>query len=427
MRLTVKAFSLAALVAVAAYAAPAVGQVLYQQNFDVDDTANWTFTLGGGTDGLADYFYDYGASAGIPAAPGSAGTTRGMKLQANIAAGVFGGGSASPNGQSFTGDYKVNFDLWTNYIGAAENNDATPDGINPIGTTSGSTMLSTYGILTSGTFGNRAGAADGIFFANTGDASASGFRIYSSERQISYQLPVLNPETDIDGVGQPIDGHATYHAGNRSTNPASATVPAAQLYKDTFPPVTVPAAQTALFPETQFGTTQIASIGFDWHPVEIAKIGNLVTVKIEGVLFGTVDMTNYVNPPTGTNISFGHADVNAGISADPYYDDVAFTLIDNIVVTAVTATVSDADFDGDNDIDGADYLTWQRNLGVTGTGTLATGDANGDTNVNAADLAIWQTQFATATPVAGAVPEPTSAALLVAAALTGFVARRRMV
>ena len=134
-------------------ALPAWGQVLYSQNFDVDDTANWTYTVAG-SDGLADYFYDYGASAGIPAAPNSGGTTRGMKLQANLTAATFGGGSASPNGQTFTGDYKVTFDLWSNYLGADSTTGGT--GINPIGTTSGSTMLSTYGILTSGTFANRA-------------------------------------------------------------------------------------------------------------------------------------------------------------------------------------------------------------------------------------------------------------------------------
>jgi autotransporter-associated beta strand protein len=93
-------------------------------------------------------------------------------------------------------------------------------------------------------------------------------------------------------------------------------------------------------------------------------------------------------------------------------------------VTTAAMPVDDADFDGDGDIDGADFLTWQRNLGATGTGTLATGDANGDTNVNAADLAVWQTQFATATPVAGSVPEPTCVVML-GSALAALAAVRR--
>lgn len=93
-------------------------------------------------------------------------------------------------------------------------------------------------------------------------------------------------------------------------------------------------------------------------------------------------------------------------------------------VSTSVAPVDDADFDGDGDIDGADFLTWQLNLGATGTGTLATGDANGDTNVTAADLAVWQTQFATATPVAGSVPEPTCVVML-GTALAALAAVRR--
>jgi hypothetical protein len=78
--------------------------------------------------------------------------------------------------------------------------------------------------------------------------------------------------------------------------------------------------------------------------------------------------------------------------------------VDNI--TAAAATVESADFDGDNDIDGADFLTWQRGLGV-GT-TKAQGDADGNNMVNAADLAVWKSQFGlgAAAESVSAVPEP---------------------
>jgi hypothetical protein len=106
-------------------------------------------------------------------------------------------------------------------------------------------------------------------------------------------------------------------------------------------------------------------------------------------------------------------------------------LIDNIEVTTLTVTpVADADFDGDNDIDGADFLTWQKNFGLTGTATLATGDANGDENVTDADLAIWTTQFGTTPPTiasVAAVPEPTTWALgLLSAAVCFATSRRRL-
>jgi len=52
-----------------------------------------------------------------------------------------------------------------------------------------------------------------------------------------------------------------------------------------------------------------------------------------------------------------------------------------------------ADFEDDFDVDGADFLTWQRGLG-TGT-TKPEGDTNGDGVVDATDLGNWQSQFGT--------------------------------
>jgi hypothetical protein len=103
---------------------------------------------------------------------------------------------------------------------------------------------------------------------------------------------------------------------------------------------------------------------------------------------------------------------------------------DNILLQlqAPPGGAEDADFDGDGDVDGADFLTWQRNLGISdGTATLATGDANDDGNVTTADLGIWQTQFVEGqTPGVSAVPEPASLALAAVVLLAGAgVVRRR--
>lgn len=87
--------------------------------------------------------------------------------------------------------------------------------------------------------------------------------------------------------------------------------------------------------------------------------------------------------------------------------------------------VEDADFDGDGDIDGADFLTWQRGFGV-GT-DLSTGDANDDNVVNAADLAIWRSQFGTSQSLAtvAQIPEPAGSALCAIAGIAMFAASRR--
>jgi len=61
--------------------------------------------------------------------------------------------------------------------------------------------------------------------------------------------------------------------------------------------------------------------------------------------------------------------------------------------------VNSADFDNDNDIDGADFLAWQRGFG-TASASPADGDANNDNNVDGDDLSIWETQFGGPAPLA---------------------------
>jgi len=72
-----------------------------------------------------------------------------------------------------------------------------------------------------------------------------------------------------------------------------------------------------------------------------------------------------------------------------------------------------ADFNGDGEVDGSDFLIWQRGFGVSdGTANPIDGDATGDGNVNGDDLAVWKSQFGTFSGSAvAAVPEPGSIAL----------------
>lgn len=102
------------------------------------------------------------------------------------------------------------------------------------------------------------------------------------------------------------------------------------------------------------------------------------------------------------------------------------------VYSAVAPPTESADFDSDGDVDGADFLTWQRGVGTTSGATRASGNANAgeDGDVDGDDLAVWREQFglggdATATGVA--VPEPATWALaaLALAALTTGVRRGR--
>ena len=96
---------------------------------------------------------------------------------------------------------------------------------------------------------------------------------------------------------------------------------------------------------------------------------------------------------------------------DPEGDGADSMQIAEIQFFGTFSTMDNADFDGDGDVDGADFLAWQAGFGITGTATLADGDANGDGDVNAGDLAIWQSQFGTLPGNAlssAAVPEPSA-------------------
>ena len=111
-----KTYACAATVVLSLWAPRAALAQLYTENFDADHSANWLLSANeasgaspsdgvGDPDASADFFFDY-SDVGIPPAPNSiGGTTRGMKIQANLTSDIFGGASASPIGQSFIGEW----------------------------------------------------------------------------------------------------------------------------------------------------------------------------------------------------------------------------------------------------------------------------------------------------------------------------------
>jgi hypothetical protein len=308
------AMSLAAFLCTPGYAVP-----LYIQDFDVDDTANWNVNNNGAGTNAANFFFDY-STVGIPSAPNSTGgTTIGLKLGANLdsatapASGNIPGINVSPTGKSFVGNYEMVFDWWSNYIGPLD-----------VGAT-GSTMLSQFGIQTSGTVAQFPGSADGLWFGATGDGQSSAdYRIYSPERPTSYDI--------FPGSGNPLDAHAVYAAGSRNQSAA--------LYTATFPAgATAPGLQ-ALEP-TQTASTPAGAAGFRWHRVEIEKLGNVVTWKVNGVLLATVDETLMIPPVGGTNIMFGHSDTNLTTNPNAaLLERLQFTLIDNVKVVPEPSSVA---------------------------------------------------------------------------------------
>jgi hypothetical protein len=90
----------------------------------------------------------------------------------------------------------------------------------------------------------------------------------------------------------------------------------------------------------------------------------------------------------------------------------------------IAAPLESADFNDDGDVDGADFLAWQRGVGLVEGATRGDGDANGDGAVDAADLAVWSGEVET-TPELSSVPEPVCAGMAWSLLAVGAAARPR--
>lgn len=71
-----------------------------------------------------------------------------------------------------------------------------------------------------------------------------------------------------------------------------------------------------------------------------------------------------------------------------------------LLINSVQTLAESADFNGDGEISGDDFLAWQRGFGtVAPNGTHSLGDADFDRNVDGDDLAVWEAQYGGAAPL----------------------------
>ncbi len=275
----------------------------FSDDFDVDSSASWNVNFGTApTRDRATFAYDYSVD-GIPSAPHSVGgTTKALKMEANVSTlgtPLFSGLSASPIGTSFTGDFRLRFDYWGNFE-------------KPPGTGTGTTQWGTYGITRGGTFAQwfgsgSAASKDSIYFAVTVDGgSSSDYRAYTNGGTV---LPV------------------SFLAANAADDAAS--------YYSVFGRLEAPAAQLSVpvWGAAQTGITRVGSPGFVWHEVVITKLGSTMLWHMDGVLLATVNATK-LGYNLSTNIFVGHTDGNAGQALIP---EALFSLYDNIVVETLPA------------------------------------------------------------------------------------------
>ncbi len=265
---------------------------VFADNFDTNSAANWTLNKSS-TDSRATFAYNY-AGLGIPAAPNSTDSiTNGLRLEANVSLGVVGAISLSPMGQSFTGDFRLHYDLWMNANGPF-----------PAGGT-GSTQHHTSGL---GTTGDKVqwntGTADGVWFAADGEGQST---------DTSATLPDWRAY-----IGTTLQSAASgVYVGGTEANVRGNNHP---YYLNVFPGgQPMPAAQA------QSGWLEQGTIGFAWRDVVVNKTGSTVEWFIDGLKICSVAG---VTLPS-TNVFIGYWDSFSSLSANT---NLCFGLVDNVRV-----------------------------------------------------------------------------------------------
>ena len=305
--------------ALAALIPASAQELVYSQDFETDSTTDWVVNSGLGTN-TADFFFDY-STVGVPPAPNSSGgSTRALKLQANMdpatqAGSVAGYGlSVSPLNFGITDNFDMRFDMWLNYPKSGN----------------GSTQIGGAGYGTAGTAAQIAGAADSVYIgASTDGGTAADYRVYAPSFATSYQDAA---RTNPNDATSPL----VYAAGGRNNTAA--------YYSTNFlGGIPVPQAQTNLFP-TQTGLSNVVgTLGLKWREVSLRKVGNLITYRVDGVLIASID-ARFSGALGGQNILFNLYDINGNASTDPTSTNTLFALFDNVRITnfpsIVTVTAS---------------------------------------------------------------------------------------
>lgn len=251
-------------------------QIIWEDDFDVDTSSDWSVFSAAG-DFTSQFLYNY-ASDGIAPAPNSVGgTTRGLRFTVNNNDGIAATDavSAYPIGESFDGNFALEFDMWLSF---------------PPGGT-GTTEYATAGI---NHIGDRVvwqdnGASDGFWFAVTGEGGANN-------DYVAFRNATL---LSVAAGG--------FVAG--SLNASSG------LYQNLFPP------PTFLSP---------GSPGREWVHVQIIQDDG----QIDWVMNGTVIASRTDTSITSGNIMVGLQDVFSSIASPA---SQSFVLYDNVRVTIPAA------------------------------------------------------------------------------------------
>jgi len=157
----------------------------------------------------------------------------------------------------------------------------------------------------------------------------------------------------------------------------------------------------------QFVNTDVPAMTNGTHRVQLAFDATAMTANF------SIDL-NYAGGAFVADAAAPSIDVSTLYAVDGWPAEpsrIYFGGDDSVIIKDFSVTVEDAgvpgDFDGDDDVDGRDFLAWQRGLSPT--------------PFSAADLAEWQGAYNGGLLSAAVVPEPSAALMM----LLGFLVTRR--
>lgn len=280
--------------------------VLWSDDFDVNTAANWV-TNRSSADTRVTFNYNYAAD-GIPSAPNSSGgTTRGVKFEANLTAGVAAALNISPAGLSFAGNHRLRFDMWINANGPFPGG-----GI-------GSTEHVTAGLGHNGASVQWTGAgsaANGYWFVVDGEGGSGDTTFTSVPDFGAYSGTTIYPTNS--GV---------YAAGTGTTVRGNGNA----YYTAQFPAVGPPALQQSTYTQ-QTGAIAAGSVGFAWRDVSITKNGATVEWSIDGLKIATIPGVTF----GASNVFIGYWDSFPSVSDNAA---LSFGLVDNVRVEALATNI----------------------------------------------------------------------------------------
>ncbi len=272
---------------------------VFLDDFEGNTASRWRVNRSS-ADTRVTFNYDY-STMGIPAAPhSSGGTTRGLKMEANLTAGQTAAVSLSPLNENFAGDYRLRFDAWINANGPF-----------PLGGTGSSEHL-TSGVGTTGTRVQWTGAgssADGVWFAVDGEGQASDTSASNGDFCAFVGTTLQSVASGVYTAGTENNAKGNLHP----------------YYVAAFPEGTTPPAWQRANYAQQTGVLEAGAVGFAWREVIVSRRGNVVEWAVDGIRLAA--MTNAAL--AGSNVFVGYWDSFTSLSDNAA---LSFCVVDNVRV-----------------------------------------------------------------------------------------------